>query len=87
MFNLGLREELKEHSVSVTTLMPGATDSDFHTRAGMNNTAFGLEPLRTRDHNRYREVDHPEVGLEVSEDFGLLRRTEAGEFPQLWYAA
>ncbi|MEU6548941.1 SDR family NAD(P)-dependent oxidoreductase [Streptomyces sp. NPDC046915] len=41
MFALGLREELKEHGVSVTTLMPGATDSDFHARAGMNNTAFG----------------------------------------------
>ncbi|MFC9425700.1 SDR family NAD(P)-dependent oxidoreductase [Streptomyces sp. NPDC056987] len=41
MFALGLREELKEHGVSVTTLMPGATDSEFHARAGMNNTAFG----------------------------------------------
>ncbi|MES5824545.1 SDR family NAD(P)-dependent oxidoreductase [Streptomyces sp. RG80] len=41
MFALGLREELKEHGVGVTCLMPGATDSDFHTRAGMNNTAFG----------------------------------------------
>ncbi|MFJ3981466.1 SDR family NAD(P)-dependent oxidoreductase [Streptomyces fungicidicus] len=41
MFALGLREELKEHGVTVTTLMPGATDSDFHARAGMNDTAFG----------------------------------------------
>ncbi|MER6223502.1 SDR family NAD(P)-dependent oxidoreductase [Streptomyces sp900105755] len=41
MFALGLREELKEHGVSVTCLMPGATDSDFHSRAGMNNNAFG----------------------------------------------
>ncbi|MEW2296214.1 SDR family NAD(P)-dependent oxidoreductase [Streptomyces sp. NPDC006743] len=41
MFALGLREELKGHGVTVTTLMPGATDSDFHARAGMNNTAFG----------------------------------------------
>ncbi|MFB7928910.1 SDR family NAD(P)-dependent oxidoreductase [Streptomyces sp. NPDC056039] len=42
MFALGLREELKEHGVTVTTLMPGATDSDFHARAGMNDTAFGV---------------------------------------------
>ncbi|MEV0234614.1 SDR family NAD(P)-dependent oxidoreductase [Nonomuraea sp. NPDC050786] len=41
MFALALREELKEHGVSVTTLLPGATDSDFHARAGMNSTAFG----------------------------------------------
>ncbi|MFJ9542531.1 SDR family NAD(P)-dependent oxidoreductase [Streptomyces sp. NPDC101225] len=41
MFALGLREELKDHGVTVTTLMPGATDSNFHARAGMTNTAFG----------------------------------------------
>lgn len=41
MFALGLREELRGTGVTVTTLMPGATDSDFHARAGMNNTAFG----------------------------------------------
>ncbi|MFE4454407.1 SDR family NAD(P)-dependent oxidoreductase [Streptomyces sp. NPDC056796] len=41
MFALGLREELKEYGVSVTALLPGATDSDFHARAGMNDTAFG----------------------------------------------
>ncbi|MGW2841083.1 SDR family NAD(P)-dependent oxidoreductase [Streptomyces sp. NPDC001493] len=41
MFALGLREEFKEHDLTVTCLMPGATDSDFHARAGMNNTAFG----------------------------------------------
>lgn len=41
MFALGLREELKEHGVSVTALLPGATDSDFHSRAGMDDTAFG----------------------------------------------
>ncbi|MEV5516341.1 SDR family NAD(P)-dependent oxidoreductase [Streptomyces flaveolus] len=42
MFALGLREELQEHGITVTTLMPGAADSDFHARAGMNNTAFGI---------------------------------------------
>jgi uncharacterized protein len=41
MFAQGLREELKDMGVSVTALLPGATDSDFHARAGMNNTAFG----------------------------------------------
>lgn len=41
MFALGLREELRGTGVSVTAFLPGATDSDFHARAGMNNTAFG----------------------------------------------
>ena len=30
-----LREELREHGVSVTALLPGATDWDFHSNAGM----------------------------------------------------
>lgn len=30
-----LREELREHGVGVTALLPGATDSDFHSNAGM----------------------------------------------------
>jgi short-subunit dehydrogenase len=30
-----LREELREHGINVTALLPGATDSDFHTNAGM----------------------------------------------------
>ena len=30
-----LREELREHGISVTALLPGATDSDFHSSAGM----------------------------------------------------
>jgi uncharacterized protein len=41
MFAQGLREELKDVGVSVTALLPGATDSEFHARAGMGNTAFG----------------------------------------------
>lgn len=40
-FAESLREELKGSGISVTALLPGATDSDFHARAGMNNTAFG----------------------------------------------
>jgi short-subunit dehydrogenase len=30
-----LREELREQQISVTALLPGATDSDFHSRGGM----------------------------------------------------
>lgn len=36
-----LREELKDSGVSVTALLPGATNSDFHANAGMGNTHFG----------------------------------------------
>jgi len=40
-FAESLREELKDSGVSVTALLPGATDSDFHANAGMGNTRFG----------------------------------------------
>jgi len=40
-FAESLREELKTEGVSVTALLPGATDSDFHARAGMGNTDIG----------------------------------------------
>jgi short-subunit dehydrogenase len=49
---LNSSRDLQEHGVSVTTFMPGATDSDFRARAGMNNTAFG--PGMTK--NRRKDV-------------------------------
>jgi short-subunit dehydrogenase len=37
-----LREELRDHGISVTALLPGATDSDFHSNAGMaSDTPIG----------------------------------------------
>lgn len=40
-FAESLREELRDAGVTVTALLPGATDSDFHANAGMGNTRFG----------------------------------------------
>jgi len=40
-FAEGLREELRDTGVSVTALLPGATNSDFHANAGMGNTKYG----------------------------------------------
>lgn len=37
-FAQGLREELRDTGVSVTTLMPGPTDTEFFDRAGMRDT-------------------------------------------------
>lgn len=36
-----LREELREHGITVTALLPGPTDSDFHAKAGMGDTPIG----------------------------------------------
>ena len=40
-FAQSLREELRGTGITVTALLPGATDSDFHQRAGMGSTAIG----------------------------------------------
>jgi uncharacterized protein len=43
-FALALRDELKSTGVTVTSLMPGPTDTDFFGRAGMLNTKIGAGP-------------------------------------------
>jgi short-subunit dehydrogenase len=48
-FAESLREELRGSGVSVTALLPGATHSDFHANAGMENT-IGREQYNDR-HN------------------------------------
>jgi short-subunit dehydrogenase len=40
-FSFALREELKETGVTVTCLMPGATETEFFARAGMLDTPIG----------------------------------------------
>ena len=40
-FSFALREELRDTNVSVTCLMPGATETKFFERAGMMDTAVG----------------------------------------------
>ena len=42
-FSFALRNELKDSGVSVTCLMPGATDTAFFERAGMMDTKVGQE--------------------------------------------
>jgi short-subunit dehydrogenase len=43
-FAFALRAELKDSGVTVTCLMPGATDTDFFERAGMTDTKVGQDP-------------------------------------------
>jgi short-subunit dehydrogenase len=42
-FSWALRNELKDTGVTVTCLMPGATDTNFFARAGMLDTKVGTE--------------------------------------------
>jgi uncharacterized protein len=43
-FALALRNELKDTGVTVTSLMPGPTDTEFFERADMEDTAVGSGP-------------------------------------------
>lgn len=43
-FAVGFAEELKDKGVTVTCLMPGATDTPFFARAGMEDTPIGQAP-------------------------------------------
>jgi short-subunit dehydrogenase len=40
-FSFAIRNELKDSGVTVSVLMPGATDTDFFERAGMTDTKVG----------------------------------------------
>ncbi|HTW16945.1 MAG TPA: SDR family NAD(P)-dependent oxidoreductase [Nocardioides sp.] len=42
-FAEGLRQELKDTGVTVTSLMPGPTDTEFFSRAGMGDTKLGQQ--------------------------------------------
>jgi short-subunit dehydrogenase len=44
-FASALRNELKDTGVTVTCLMPGATDTEFFERAGMQDTKVGQEEI------------------------------------------
>ncbi len=42
-FSFALRHELKDSGVTVTCLMPGATETDFFERADMMDTKVGQQ--------------------------------------------
>ena len=43
MFSFALRAALKDSGVTVTCLMPGATETDFFARADMLDTKVGQQ--------------------------------------------
>ncbi len=48
-FSFALRAELKDSGVSVTALLPGATDTDFFDRAGLSDTNVGSKGDKNDD--------------------------------------
>ena len=48
-FSFALRNELKDTGVTVTALLPGATDTDFFDRAGLGDTDVGSKGDKNDD--------------------------------------
>lgn len=82
-FAEGLREEMKEHGVGVTALLPGATATDFHQSAGMGNTKFGSnewknDPALVAEQGLdalFAGEDHVIGGDQATKDDAALNRT------------
>ena len=49
-FSFALRAELKDSGVTVTCLMPGATETDFFERADLMDTKVGTQKKQPADH-------------------------------------
>ena len=82
-FAEGLREEMREHDVVVTALLPGATATDFHHTAGMDNTVFGSndwknDPAVVAQQGLdalFADQDHVVGGDQATKDDAALNRT------------
>lgn len=81
-FAESLREELRDTGVTVTALLPGATDSDFHKNAGMGNSAIGeskkndkTEVARQGFEALMNDVDHIVGGDEETKQKAVENRT------------
>lgn len=82
-FAEGLREEMKEHGVVVTALLPGATATDFHHTAGMDNTVFGSNDWKNDPalvarqglEALFSDQDHVIGGDQATQDDAALNRT------------
>ncbi|WP_277983298.1 SDR family NAD(P)-dependent oxidoreductase [Sphingomonas faeni] len=82
MFAESLREELRGTGVTVTALLPGATNSDFHKNAGMGNSPIGRQQKADKTmvaHQGYEalmhDVDHVIGGDEALRQAILANRT------------
>jgi short-subunit dehydrogenase len=84
-FAEAVREELRDTGVTVTTLMPGPTDTEFFDRAGMRDTKLGqsekdsatrIPPPRAADTARSPPCTGPHCGFSGSWPSDISRRRQ-----------
>lgn len=81
-FAESLREELRGTGVTVTALLPGATDSEFHKKAGMGSSKIGrsekndkTEVARQGFEALMNDIDHVVGGDEATKQQAIDNRT------------
>lgn len=75
-FANALREELKETNITVTTLMPGATNTNFFSRAGLLDTKVGSEGKFENDPADVARQGYEALMNGVSEVFASSTKTK-----------
>ncbi|NWG47139.1 MAG: SDR family NAD(P)-dependent oxidoreductase [Alphaproteobacteria bacterium] len=76
-FSHALRNELKDHGVSVTCLIPGATDTDFFERAGLADTRLGQSEHKADPDKVARQGYEAMLRGEAGTVSGVLHRLQA----------
>ncbi|HUQ09199.1 MAG TPA: SDR family NAD(P)-dependent oxidoreductase [Steroidobacteraceae bacterium] len=89
-FSYALRNELKDSGVSVTCLMPGATDTDFFERADLMDTKVGSDDAAKSDpadvaRTGFNAMENGEAGV-VAGLSNKLRVALAGLVPETMLA-
>jgi len=81
-FALAIREELKDTGVTVTSLMPGPTDTEFFERADMEDTRIGAGPKDDPEQVARQAFEGMMSGKERVEAGSLMSRLQgrAGRF-------
>lgn len=81
-FAESLREELRKTGVTVTALLPGATDTNFHANAGMNSSKIGVSKKNDKAHvakqgfeTLMNDEDHVVGGDEATKQRAIENRT------------
>lgn len=81
-FAESLREELRDSGITVTALLPGATDSEFHANAGMGSSGVGsgkkndkTEVARQGIDALFDDLDHVVGGDEETQQIVIDNRT------------
>ncbi|MCS1352537.1 SDR family oxidoreductase [Mechercharimyces sp. CAU 1602] len=80
-FSNAIAEELNDTKITVTALLPGATESEFENTAGLNNTALFKKPISASIVAKDGYEGMIEGKLNVISGLNLLQRIQIATMP------